>query len=155
MAATKKKVTRKGKPRGNPNPKNQFQKGNTISKLGGRPTLTPEQKALRLTTRTQFKTLLAEYSALTLDEIRELIKEAKLPIIDMAVLKHLQESFTNGSMERIDWTTNHIMGKPKETTNLHLSGGVQSSDAIDVKKLSKEDLLALKEIHERSKEKTK
>lgn len=137
-AKTKKKAT--GKP---------FKKGNAAAKGYGRPKMTDEQKALALTTRTQFKMLLSQYSALTFAEVKKHLKEKKLPAIDMAVLKHMEQMIDAGSMDRVDWTANHIMGKPKEISHVKVEGGLQNT--IDLKKLSKEDLIAYKALVEKSK----
>ena len=125
-----------------------FKKGNTAAKGHGRPKLTPEQKAMCLSSRTQFKLLLSQYSALTLDEIKKHIKEKKLPVLDMAVLKHLQEMVESGSMQRVDWLADHVLGKAKEVSHVKVSGGMGSS--IDLKSLSKEDLVLLKNLIEKS-----
>jgi len=129
----------------------QFKKGHKKSVGHGRPKLTKEQLAMQLTTRTQFKALIAQYSVYNLAEIKVFLKEKKLPAIDMAVLKHLEHMIEAGSMDRVDWTANHILGKEKETTNINVSGTMENTEIIDLKKLSKEQLLALKEIAEAGK----
>ena len=148
MTTTKKKKTTKKKRKLTGH---QFQKGNKESVGIGRPKMTEEQRAFSLKTRTQFKLLLSKYSSLTLKEIEKEIEKKTLPVLDIAVLRHLKEMATSGSMDRVDWTANHILGKEKETTNINLTGGLENTDMIDVKKLSKEELLALKEISEKSK----
>jgi len=124
---------------------NQFKKGNKAAVGHGRPPMSPEQKALALTTRTQFKNLLCQYMTLTKKEITALLK-TDLPVIDIAVLRHLKEMHTTGSMDRIDWTSDHVMGKPQQTTNINLNNGASDTNLVDLKKLPKEKLVALSAI---------
>jgi len=122
----------------------QFAAGNKAAVGHGRPTLTKEQKALRLTTRTQITTLISQYSALSLKEIKALLVQEDLPVIDIAILKSMSIGAKDGSMTRADWILDHIAGKPVETKNVNIN----SSENIDLKKLSKKQLLALKEMWE-------
>lgn len=136
------------KKKGNPNPKNQFQKGNKAGVGHGRPSLTEEEKKLSIATRTEFKTVLMKYSSWTREEIKNALESKSLPIMHEIILKHLLEGLESGSMQRVDWTLDHIMGKPKEVS--HVKVHAVTENQIDPRKLSKEDLLALKEIHEKA-----
>ena len=127
----------------------QFKKGNKAGTGYGRPTMTPEQKALALASRTQFKTVLTQYSTLTLREIKKLLKSANVPVLELAVLRHLKELAENGSMDRADWTLDHMLGKVNTTTNLNLSGGLDNTNAINLKDCTKEELLLLKKLAEK------
>jgi len=119
-----------------------FKKGNQLAVGHGRPKMSAEQKALALKTRTQFKEILSAYSALTLPEIKVHLIEKLLPAIDMAVLKHLEQMIESGSMERVDWMADHIMGaKPKQSEVI-----VTARKDVDLKKVSPEQLEQLKKI---------
>lgn len=141
----KKKAKRK-----NPNPKSKMVKGNTLSVGHGRPKMTEQEKALSLSNRTQFKILINKYMGWSKEKIAESLSDSKLPIIDIAVLRCLKEAAESGSMERIDWAVNHVLGKEKEKTHLHVSGNVDNTSTIDLKKLSKPELLALKAMAEKN-----
>lgn len=134
---------------GNKAPKNKFtsETAKIAGAKGGRKRMSKEEKALALSSRTQFKLCLAKYANHTLDDIKKLLAQAKLPIIEMAVLRHLQEAFTNGSMDRIDWTANHIMGKPKEVQHHRIESTLETT-GIDLKKLNSEQLEQLAKIVE-------
>lgn len=121
-----------------------FKKGNTLSKGYGRPKMTDKQKALALTTRTQFKELLTKYMTLTLSEIEELLEAAELPIIDLTVLKHLRVGLETASSERMDWSIDHIMGLRPTKSQLELSGGLANKNKLDISKLTTEELKVLK-----------
>lgn len=127
------------KKRGNPNPSpaTRFKKGNT---LGGRKPMTPEQKALALTTRVELKNVMVKYLALNPDEIDELLIENNLPVIDIAILRNLKKMHEEGSMDRADWILDHVMGK--QATKVE----VKNTTPVDLSKLSTEELEHLKSI---------
>lgn len=127
-----------------------FKKGNKVGVGHGRPKLTKEQKAMSLKTRTDFKELLNKYLQLDLNQIQELLDERKLPALDMMVLQNLKNAINSGESTKVDWALNHVVGKEKEVTNINLQGSMENTNSIDLKKLSKEQLLSLKEIAEAS-----
>lgn len=143
-----KKITKKKQP--NKRNKTTFKKGdNTMQKLkAGRKAMTPEEKALALASRTQFKLLLAKYASWDIDQVEKALEERILPVLELGLLKHLKELMTNGSMDRVDWTLNHMLGKPKETSHVKIES--VGGDEIDTSKLSKQELLALKAMKEKA-----
>lgn len=146
MVAKKKK-----KCRGNPNPKNQVGKGNKLAVGHGRPKMTEHEKEMSLKSRTQFKNMLNKYSGWTLAEIKVALEEKALPIFDMAMLKHLELMMEDGDAARADWTLNHIFGKEKEIKHVHMTGGLENTNPINLKDLSVAELKALKKMQEKSK----
>ena len=138
---TKKKAKRKTK--------NQFQKGNTAGKGYGRPPMTDAEKELSLKTRTELKSMINKYLVQSFEDLQELVRNKKVPAIDAMLIQSLVNAINSGDQSQINWFLNHALGKEKEVTNLHLSGG--TTNAIDVKNLNKEQLLALKEIAEAGK----
>ena len=122
-----------------------FAKGNQLAKGHGygRPRLTPEEKALSIATRKEFQMLLSKYSTWTLQEVEnQLQKNKDLPILDMAVLRHLKNMNEVGSMERVDWTLDHIMGsRPKESTI-----NINSGQTLDLRSLSPEKLEMVRQL---------
>ena len=127
------------KKRGNPNPSpaTRFKKGNM---MGGRTPLTPEQKALVLSNRTELKIVMTKYLTLSPSEIEELLNENSLPVIDIAILRNLKKMHEEGSMDRADWILDHIMGK--QATKVE----VKNTTPVDLSKLSTEELEHLKSI---------
>jgi len=144
-----KKITKKKQP----TKKNatSFKAGNKSSVGHGRPKMSATQKELSITTRTKFKTILQEYSALTLEQIKKHLDDQKLPVIDLAVLRNLEYAVEAGSMDRIDWTLNHMLGKQKEEQNINLRGTVESTSKLDIDSHSKEELLVLQAMMKKSK----
>ncbi len=119
-----------------------FEKGNQLGVGYGRPSLTPAQRKLSLATRTQFKVLIQSYMVLTPKEIEEKLEEGNLPVIDITVLRHLKDMSKHGSMERTDWTIDHVMGtRPKESKVT-----VTANRGIDLSKLSKEQMDQIEKI---------
>jgi hypothetical protein len=145
---TKKKVTKKATTTKRAT-KNQFTKGNTKSKGFGRPAMTDAQKELSLKTRTQFKTMLDKYLITELSDLKKLLKKTKVPAIDAMIIKSLVRTIESGDQSQINWFLNHSLGKEKEITNINLQGSMENTSSIDLKKLSKEELLALKAIAEK------
>lgn len=124
--------------------KNQFKKKNTKSKGFGRPTMTDAEKELSLQTRTQFKTMLNKYMITSKADLSKMYRAKDTPAIDKMLIKSMLKAIESGDQSQINWFLNHSLGKEKETTNMHITGSMENS--IDVKKLSKEELLALKEL---------
>jgi len=126
-------------------PKNdgRFKKGNKLGVGHGRPSLSAEEKALRLTTRTQFKTLMSKYASWTPEEVNAHIENCKnLSIMDMAVLKHLSLMNEQGSSERMDWVLDHITGmRPKQSEVT-----VNQGKTLNLSKLTKEQLTQIKQM---------
>lgn len=141
-------IKAKTKAKSKSKPKNMFKKGNTASKGFGRPRMTPEQKALAMTSRTKFKTLLALYMTWTEADIEQALENNNLPILDMAVLKHLQAMKQGGSMDRVDWSLDHLLGKPVQAQKLTIEN--ESSSPFDLSKLTDDELLQLKAIQEKA-----
>lgn len=134
----------KGDGRGNPNiveagRATRFQPGN---QLGGRPKLTPEQKALAISTRTQLSALIMNYMSFTLDEVETELKRRDLPAIDIAILRNLKKMHEDGSMERADWLLDHLMGGRAQKVE------VKNTSPINLKNLNQKQLEDLKAIIE-------
>lgn len=133
------------------NIKNQFKKGNTKSVGFGRPALTEKEKELSLRTRTQFKNILNKYMLLNVSELKKLLKRKTIPALDLMVLQAIKNTIDSGETQKIDWCLDHVLGKTKDETHISLRGTVDNTNSIDLKKLSKEELLALKVISEKAK----
>ncbi len=128
----------------------QFKKGHTKSKGFGRPKMTDEEKALSLKTRTQFKNILNRYITLPKAELNKLYRAANTPALDKMVIKSILKSMEGGDQVQINWFVNHILGKEREQTNINLTGSMENTNSIDLKKLSKEELLSLKAMAEKT-----
>ena len=126
----------------------QFKKGNQLAKGHGRPPMTPEQRALTLATRTDLKLLMAKYLAFTIPEVMEALEDENLPAIDIGILRNILKASEDGSLERMDWMTNHIYGK--EATKIDIDQ--KNTNQINLKNVSTADLIKLKEIAEKSNE---
>ena len=151
--AVKKKVTKKKTKKKLTG--HQFKKGHKESVGFGRPKMTEAEKELSLKSRTQFKTIINKYMIQDKKELMKIYRGAKTPALDCMIIKSILKSLETGDQSSINWFANHILGKEKETTHLELSGGVESTTGIDLKNLSKEQLVALKEIAEQSEGKKK
>lgn len=126
----------------------RFQKGNKLAVGKGRPPMTPEEKALALGSRTDFKTILSKYMTWTMKEVEELLDDAErigdYPMIDVAVLRHYLHMAKFGDLERMDWSADHILGAiPKQTEVT-----VTARKEVDLKKMSPEQLEQLEKIAE-------
>lgn len=130
--------------------KNQFTKGHTKSKGFGRPTLTEAEKELSIKTRTQFKTMLDKYLVRELTDLKKLVKKTSIPAIDAMIIKSLIKTIESGDQTGINWFLNHSLGKEKETTNINLTGGMENTNSINLKNLTKEELLVLKQLSEKN-----
>lgn len=128
-----------------------FQKGHRESVGFGRPPMSAEERELSLKTRTQFKNMINKYMLLNITDLKKLLKRKTIPVIDLMLLQTIKNSVDDGDSVKIDWFMNHVLGKEKETTHIDLRGSVENTNAVDVRNLSKEDLLKLKEISEKSK----
>lgn len=146
MASEKTETKKKTKRKGNP----KWVKG-VSQNPAGRPRLTPEQKALRLKSRTHVKNLLHQYSSLTIAEIDRHLREKKLPIIDMALLKHLKKTYTAGDNSGVDWHLDHMFGKVREEKTLRLEGNLDTGPT-NLKKLSDEELETLEKLAAKAEE---
>lgn len=142
MSTTKKKVAKKKKIT-----KNQFKKGKSGNPFG-RPKMSEAEKELSLKTRTQFKNILNKYMISSEKELEKLYRDKSLPAIDGMIIKSMLNAFRSGDQTQINWFLNHSLGKEKETTNINLSGSV---DSMNPKDFTKEELLAMKAIHESKK----
>lgn len=146
MAKKKKKCTKR-------NSKGLFEKGNKASVGNGRPKMTPEQKQVAMMTRTRFKTILNQFMDLTLAEIKKELKNENRTILELSVLKHLKAMHENGSMDRVDWSLDHIAGPRPKKSEVKVSGEMQQTNKLDLSKLSPEELLALKKMVEKGESK--
>lgn len=146
---TKKKVVKKKTTAKKPNP-NLFKKGHTKSKGYGRPKLTEEQKELAFKTRADFQAMLTKYMITDRKELKALVKRNDIPAIDAMVIKSLVNTLESGDQSSINWFLNHTLGKEKEVSHINLTGNM-STTAVDVKNLSKAELLAIKKIHDKNK----
>ena len=144
MTTTKKKATKR-------KTKNQFTKGNTASKGFGRPKMTEEEKELSLQTRTQFKNIINKYMIHNKAELRKIYRAAKTPALDCMIIKSILNALEKGDQSMINWFANHVLGKEKEVAHVHLSGGTENNTSINVNDLTKEELLAIKEMHNKQK----
>jgi len=118
----------------------RFQPGNKLAKGNGRPAMTPEQKTLALTNRTELKIVMTKYLTLSPQEVDGLLQENNLPVIDIAILRNLKQMHEQGSMDRADWILDHIMGKQAAKVE------VKNTTPVDLSKLSVEELEHLKSI---------
>jgi len=125
-----------------------FKKGNKESVGIGRPKMTEEEKELSLKTRTDFKVMLDKYMITEPKQLTKLLKSKTIPAIDAMIIRSLLNAINSGDSTQINWFLNHSLGKEKETSNVHITGSMENS--IDVKKLSKEELLALKVMAEKN-----
>lgn len=150
MTTAKKKVTKK-KTTTKRATKNQFKKGNTASKGYGRPKMTEAEKELSLKTRTQFKNILNKYMISTKAELSKLYRAKDTPAIDKMIIKSLIKTIESGDQSQINWFLNHSLGKEKEESHLHLTGQMENTNSINLKNLSKEELIALKSMAEKNK----
>lgn len=149
MSTLKKKTKKKTKP------KNMFEKGHTRSKGFGRPALTPEEKELSLRSRTQFKGIINKYMLMPNAELAKIYKARNTPALDGMIIKSIQNARKSGGQENINWFANHILGKEKETTHINLNSSSENTEMVDIKNMSTEDLVLIKEINERTRKNRK
>ncbi len=126
--------------------KNQFKKGNKF----GRAKLTEAEKELAIKNRTQFKQLLTKYMITGYKELKVFIKRTDVPAIDLMVVRCLLNAIDSGDASQVNWFMDHTLGKQKESTNINLRGTMENTNSVDLKKLTKEQLLQLKAISESS-----
>lgn len=131
-------------------PAHAFKEGNQAAKGFGRPKLTEEQKQLRLKTRAEFRAMLDSYLLLEMKELKRLLNAANTPALDKMVIKSIIICVETGDRTHLDWFLNHSLGKPKETQNLHVSGGMSNTSELDLSSLSKEELMTLAQIAEKT-----
>lgn len=125
--------------------KGQFQPGNQLSKGKGRPKMTAEQHLLKVTTRTEVSGIMAKYLTLSAEEVNTHLEDDSLPILDLAILKNLKLMREGGSLERMDWMMDHIMGKQATKVEVKATAG------IDLDSLTVEELENLRLISEKGK----
>lgn len=130
--------------------KNQFEKGNQKAKGYGRPAMTPEEKALSLKSRTQLKNVLNKFLHQPRKELTKLLKNANTPVLDKMIIKSMINTMESGDQSKIDWFLNHVLGRQKELTQKVEFSGQIDSTSVDINKLSKADLLTLREIAKKS-----
>ncbi len=147
--AVKKKVTKK-KTTTKRVTKNQFKKGHSKSKGFGRPPMTDAEKELSLKNRTEWKALLNKYIVTSEKELKALVRRTDLPAIDAMVVRSLVNTISSGDQSGMNWFLNHAMGKEKETSHINLTGGMENTNSINLKNLSKEELVALKAMAEKN-----
>lgn len=139
---TKEKKPRNGKdPKKNENVKLFSRKYQPPGR--GRPSLTEEQKALILATRTEFTTVLSKYLTWTKMELKHAIKNRvnDYPVLDVAIMTVLVESVIKGDRPSIDWILDHCFGKIDEKRKISIEN--VSPSGIDVSKLSDAQLAKL------------
>jgi hypothetical protein len=129
--------------------KNQFQKGKSGNPYG-RPAMTPEEKALSLKSRTQLKNVLNKFLHQPKAELSKLLKNANTPVLDKMIIKSMINTMESGDQSKIDWFLNHVLGRQKELTQKVEFSGQIDSTSVDINKLSKADLLTLREIAKKS-----
>lgn len=131
-------------------PATEFKKGHKKSVGFGRPPMTPEQRAMAFKNRTDFKIAINKYMSCTLADLRKLKKSAKVTAFDKGIIQSLIDISNSGNQEKLIWFINQIHGKEKEVSHIELSGSTTNTTEIDLKKLTAEELLALKAIAEKA-----
>lgn len=131
-----------------PKKRNQhtFKKGHKKTPNAGRPSMTPEQKQVAMMTRTKFKTILNQFMDLTLGQISEELKNPNRTVLEISVLKHLDEMHRNGSMDRVDWSLDHIAGAKPKKSEMKLTGNMQQTKKIDLSSCTTEELKLLRKL---------
>jgi len=119
--------------------KTQFKKG-VVHKSNGRRALTPEQRALKSGNRGHVSVIMNIYLTMTPKEVDKELENGSLPVLDVAILRHLKIMHENGDCERMDWILNHVFGK--KATQIE----VKTLSHINIKRLSIHELRNLREI---------
>lgn len=123
--------------KGNPNPKNQFKKGNSYGQ--GRPKMSAEEKTLQKITRTRFKTSLNKYLNWTLSKLQKELEKPNLKAIDIILIKRTIQVLEEPDDKRVDWALDHLNGKVQDKSTIRLERE-DVGRKFDPKKLSDEEL---------------
>lgn len=96
--------------------KGRFTKGDPRINKGGKPRLTPEQKAIRDSYPSELAKILKEAQYLSIPDIVEKSKDPHLPVLYRGLYKTMQKYIETGDYQRyMEPIINRIIGKPKET----------------------------------------
>ena len=111
----------------------------------GRPRVSPEQKKLTRLTKTRFNTAVRKYLHLNKAELKKVALDKDTPALDLMIISVMNKAITAGDEKRLNWFLEQLFGKLKEKTEIKVSGKLDTN-AIDVKKLSTEELQNLLEL---------
>lgn len=93
----------------NPNPKNQFKKGNTP--MGHRQKESPEYKAAKVMNAHELAIIIHELMYLDFAQLKALLKDPKIPIGKLCVGSVMRRMIQDGDPRSFDCIFNRIVGK--------------------------------------------
>ena len=108
------------------NPKTQFKKGQKPPPTSGRKPTSPEMKAARQINRAVIEEILNHYCYMSVIELANVIKDTSRETIDVLVARILFEAIKKGDQVRLAFVLDRLLGKPKESVDLNVTGSFHS-----------------------------
>lgn len=108
------------------NPKTQFKKGQKPPPNSGRKPTSPEMKAARQINRAVIEEILNHYLYCSVIELANVVKDTSRETIDVLVARILFEAIKKGDQVRLSFVLDRLLGKPKESVDLNVTGSFHS-----------------------------
>lgn len=136
-------MTDKKKPRGK-----SFEKGNEISKLGGRPRTSEEEKLLKKLTRTEFQNIVHMFLGKKQEDLTMVLTSSESTVLETMVVSVMAKALRDGDEKKLNWFLEQIFGKMKETSSVEMKiqGDINMTQGIDLSNLTDEELADLEKI---------
>jgi hypothetical protein len=110
-----------------------FEKGNTISKLGGRPRDSEEVKKIKATIKEikkpEFKALLQKFIAMSYEELDAF--RTKGTALEMMLAKQVRDAIDRGETPKLEYFTDRLFGKAPDI--LHVDASHEIEGELKVK----------------------
>lgn len=131
MTTKKKKVSKKKKA-------SQFKAGSDKKRnLGGRPTMSREERKLKELTRTRIACMMREFLNISFDELEKAQTDEKIrkkyTMIELCLLKVMYVAYVKGDEKKLEWILSTSFGKLPE--KIELSGGLDNKQKINLNSL--------------------
>jgi len=120
----------------------KIQKGEIRNPVGFQ-SISPEVKRTKLNSRESIILLFWDIMNLTKDQIEARLKE-RPSLLEEGYVRAIVKDMQRGTVTTLNNLTERVIGKPKEF--IDVSGNVNLNHAVDISKLSTEELDALQKI---------
>lgn len=107
----------------------------------GRPKLPPEVKAIRYCSKETVAKLYWDVVNMNRQEVERRLADPTLSLFERNVLAAIVKDISKGVITTIEKLMERVLGKPKEV--IHLDGVINQGNAVDLSKLTNEEIMTL------------
>ena len=134
----------------NPNPKNQFKKGNKTGKGHGRPKIPKEIVVARQDfTADELRIKLAKYLRMDPRSIKKTMADIKadkgehVDAVDLVIMQIIWKAIAEGDPRRLDFLLDRLIGRVKEVKEVSITHALEEKPDSEVLELGKEAIRVL------------